>query len=341
MSITFAEIMKEQELESIQNIHKEYHAYDDDPDFVYSEDIFFEENLNYLDMYLDEVKDIQHEEDEKLALILQNMERERFRTSNPKVKDMTQMEKKMYYLKMGVDVLKIDEDFQRYYEAIEPRVNGDDENFFVFDDAQKEEDKEIGYYPKSHPSKRTNSIPTPLHHKIIKTRQGKNNNKKKKKNSINGSTHVKSGKQLPTQEGEEQGYAMVFQLVGARVCRLYSYTTGKLNFNGYLLKNNNYATKGSLVLYKERSYQKNKVDILHVYTENERQQIIESGAIITVDMTKVLPITLIEMKIIPYLLLSEALSMRSVSNNWMNTLNAIVYKIRTLIYIPTSEKEKI
>jgi len=145
---------------------------------------------------------------------------------------------------------------------------------------------------------------------------------------------------LPTQEGEEQGYAIVLQLVGARVCKLYSYSTGKLNFSGYLLKNNNYASNGSLVLYKERSYQKNnKVDILHVYTEAERLQIIESGVLSTVDVIKVLPIELIEINLFPHLLLSDALAIRSVCTNWMISLNAIVYKIWEIDV--TSQKKNI
>jgi len=172
MDKSFAEIMKEQELESFKKKIVFDNTFDDSElnfqsqmeealvlsliksqitNNHFSEDMFFDvEDLNNVDineMYFDEVKDLQLEEDEKIALRLQNIEREKYRSSNPNNKEMTEIEKKMYYLNLGVDdpdykkELKIDEEFQKYYETVEPRVNGDDEENYVFDDAQKKKIK--------------------------------------------------------------------------------------------------------------------------------------------------------------------------------------------------------
>jgi len=216
--------------------------------------------------------------------------------------------------------------FKKFYDHVEPRLehNGEDEEMYVFDNAQKEEDQEIGYYPKSHPSKRVNSIPTPLHHKTFNTRQGKNNNKKRKNYQNNGSNNKSQGLLPLRQEG--QGYGIITKFVGARVCKLYSYTTGQSDFNGYILKHNIFATKGNVVLYRERIYQPNKVDIIHVYSDEERQKIVDEGELITKDFFQIIPVDVIKKNIVDLLQLPDGLSTRAVCKNWSTALNDFVYR---------------
>jgi len=60
--------------------------------------------------------------------------------------------------------IEIDEEMKNFYDAVEPRTAGEEDGQYVFDDAQREEDKEIAHVVRSHPSKRKNSVPVPFHH---------------------------------------------------------------------------------------------------------------------------------------------------------------------------------
>jgi len=251
-------------------------------------------------------EDLQYEEDEKFAIQLQNIERGKYRNLNPK--EHTDMELKLMKYQYGVDdpdyskEIKVEEEFKNFYETVEPRNAGDeeDEEMYVFDTAQQEEDQEIAHVPKSHPSKRVNSIPTSLHHKTIQTRQGKNNNKKRKvKNNFGSSTSRENNGILFHDEG--QGYALITEYFGARTCKLYSYTTGEIGLSGYLLKHNKIAMRGDVVLYRERNYQKNKVDIIYVYSDSERLELISGKQLKTNDLVVKVPIEIICMYILPLL----------------------------------------
>jgi len=70
---------------------------------------------------------------------------------------------------------------------------------------------------------------------------------------------------LKSAEGE--GYGVVTKICGARHVLIYSYDMGKFNnnLNGFILKKNKIIQKGSLVLYKERKYQKK---IKWIYSSN-------------------------------------------------------------------------
>jgi len=195
----------------------------------------------------------------------------------------------VYNLKVGVDdptykkKFKVDDEYQKFYDAVEPRQAGEDETVYLFDDAQREEDQEISYVPKSHPSKRSNSIPTPIHHKDFVPK------KSKKYKNIAGR---KNSQDILFRE-EGQGYGLIISHPSARNAKLYSYTSGKLN-NAFIMKNNKWVQKLSVVLYRDRPYQKNKVDIIYVYNEDERMNLITTEELPNSNFFNIIPNDLLQ-----------------------------------------------
>lgn len=215
-------------------------------------------------------------DDEKLARLLQEEENLRYHHENKtyNVKDMAIYEqevlKGLYTASENVyeeiddfedydgddDYDQDSDEFEMYYDKVEPR-DGDedsDEQLFAFDSAQREEDREIAGVVKSHYSKRTNSIPTPLHHKDFSTRQGKD---------YRGRTKQKVEKKVPLKEPGYE-YGKVVNTLGGR--RFDVVTTEGTLLRCFVLKKARFVFDNDIVLIRLREYQPGKGDIVYNYT---------------------------------------------------------------------------
>jgi len=125
---------------------------------------------------------------------------------------------------------------------------------------------------------------------------------------------------------EGQGYALVTEFTGARMCKIYSYSTGQVDLAAYILKHNKQITKGDVILYRERSYQKNKVDITHVFSETERMTLLELEELTSNDILDFLPVEIFDLHIIKYLRLHECLPIKRVCSTWNEYLRDSIHR---------------
>eukprot|EP01130_Rhizamoeba_saxonica_P007654 TRINITY_DN3098_c0_g1_i3.p1 TRINITY_DN3098_c0_g1~~TRINITY_DN3098_c0_g1_i3.p1 ORF type:complete len:299 (-),score=79.57 TRINITY_DN3098_c0_g1_i3:41-937(-) len=207
----------------------------------------------------------QAEEDEALAYMLQEQEKlalNNYQQSSLS-KELTPLQYKYYKMQFNEKDTEISEEFQNFYDAVEPRYSDDEDEFYIFDDAQRREDIEIAHVSKTDFSKRMNSIPTALHHKDFKvTRKGKQKSSGYREHIYIEADHTKNRYYGNVVNLPGCGYAKVFipQLsIYPLDCRI----AGKLRHNYSSIE------KGGTVLVDVREYQKYKGDIIYAYNNEE------------------------------------------------------------------------
>jgi len=242
----------------------------------------------------DDVK--QYEEDELLALYLQREERSRVRRDG-QIKDLkvlTPLEYKILYDQFGtqpedVDIpVKEEESEYNYVEPFQLEQNQSTQEYpILYDNAQKKEDKEIGHVQKRMIEKRVNAVPVAMHHKQYATRNrgkvlyyGPNRERVTPKNYT-----------FPIKNAEHD-YGLVVKVLGGLNFRVFCYSNSSIKLCrmvGKLKHSQTYVERGSVVLYRIRSYQDKKADIVYKYSTEEYNQLLEDGELVEHDPKKMLP----------------------------------------------------
>jgi len=151
---------------------------------------------------------------------------------------------------------------------------------------KKKEDKEIGHVQKRMIEKRVNAVPVAMHHKQYATRNrgkvlyyGPNRERVTPKNYT-----------FPVKNAEHD-YGLVVKVLGGLNFRVFCYSTSSIKLCrmvGKLKHSQTYVERGSIVLYRIRSYQDKKADIVYKYTTEEYNQLLEDGELKEHDPKKIL-----------------------------------------------------
>jgi initiation factor 1A len=242
--------------------------------------------------FVDEAR--QYEEDELLALYLQREERSKVkRVQQPSaLKRLTPLEYKLINEQIGVEEDEEEEPEETEYNYVEPFEIDPDQNPkqeypLLYDDAQKKEDKEIGHVEKRMVEKRVNAAPMAMHHKPYATRN-------KGKVLVYGANRVRPTPKSYTfpVRSNEYDYGYVTKVLGGCRFLVFCYSTGRVKLcrmAGKLKYSRVCVYRGEVVLFKVRSYQDKKADIVYRYTDEEYNTLLEIGELTERDPKKILP----------------------------------------------------
>jgi translation initiation factor 1A len=308
--MSLANIMREQADEKLARLYQTEEAneyYDCDLELVKQLSLQESEekiNPNLVEMYTEEYAK-RLEEDELLAFYLQKEERGRVRSDiqTKDLKTLAPLEYKILTAQFGLqpESDSVNEDAE--YNYIEPYQLGPQnitkiEYPLLYDNAQKKEDKEIGHVSKRMLEKRVNAAPVAMHHKQYATRN-------KGKVLMYGSNRPKvtpKSYSIPIRD-ELHDYGLITKVLGGSRFTVFCYShcsTKLCRMTGKLKYTKRYIRKGDIILYKIRTYQDKKADIVHMYTTDEYDQLLELGELVEHDPMKELPEEIFK-KILAYL----------------------------------------
>jgi len=249
----------------------------------------------------------QYAEDELLALYLQREERSKVRRVQANgLKVLPPLEYKILNEQWGVEPESLEEPEETEYNYTEPfqlenptaETQDKEEYPLLYDDAQKKEDKEIGHVEKRIAEKRVNAAPVAMHHKDYATRN-------KGKVLVYGANRVRTTPKsctLPV-KSDQYGYGFVTKVLGGCRFKVFCYSSGKeklCRMAGKLKYSQVNVVRGEVVLFKIRSYQDQKADIVYRYSEEDYNTLLEIGELVSRDPRKILPVDVWK-KILSYL----------------------------------------